>query len=149
MIAKFLIVFVCLSFFFFITFFLCLSEFFFLLFFICLSHCLLVCLSFYFLLVCPFSCLSFVHHFFNKCKAKFSENCENYQTALVSSCFTPLNWAWLWRMSNIVLYLHWFLKWIKNVDLCALQVFKISLNKLWQRYVYLHTENEKTSSVWL
>jgi len=71
----------------------------------CLFLFLFVFFLFFFCLFFLFSfCLSVYLSifFFNRWKAEFSK-LVNYKIPLVSSCFTPLNRAWPWRMSNLVL----------------------------------------------
>ena len=56
-----------------------------------LSHCLLVCMSFSFLLVCPFPVCLLSIIFFNRWKAKLSENCETLPDSSGQQLFYSLN----------------------------------------------------------
>ena len=73
-----------------------------------LSVCFFVSMSFslsgFFLVVCPFSCLSFCPSFYSiDGKLNFPKIVKHYQTALVSSCFfSLLNRPCPWRKSNLV-----------------------------------------------
>ena len=78
----------CVFFFSSVCLFLCLS--------VSLSHWLFVCMSF--LSVCPFSWLSFVIFFSVDGKLNFPK----FRNITISSCFTPLNRAWPWQMSDLV-----------------------------------------------